>query len=136
MITYLSLSSKIVRDLYQIDDNPSRAIEFMIRSCGGDFPAPYIVNDRSAKQVINVNISPYAIATLKDFLTLGMTQSQAIEWLVVTYLNKFRIVENAVKKQPKFKKQQNVQQPPTKPSFVHTQVSGPVVKKLKIKPRG
>lgn len=107
----------------------------------GDFPAPYIVVDRSSKQAISVNISPYTLGILNGFTSYGMNHPQAIEWLVVSYMKMMQVeqpepkIQKAPKvKQPKPKKIKQ-QAPHEKPTFVHNQDSGPVVKKTKIKPK-
>ena len=113
-ITQLSLSSNTIRNLYQINGNLTQAIEWLIRMyMGSGFPAPHIVNDRSAKQIINVNISPYTIGVLNEFTSLGINHSQVVEWLVVTYLSMMKQVEQFLE-QPKVPKAPKVRQLKTK----------------------
>lgn len=107
----------------------------------GGVPAPYIVSDRSVKHVINANLSPYVIGTLNSFVSLGINQSQAVEWLVVSYLGRMKQVEQPVKQTPKPKAQKVPKQPkkvkqamPEKPVFVHQCNSGQIVKRAKVKP--
>lgn len=141
MITQLSLSVNTVRNLRRVNPNQSHAIEWIIRSYMTDgFPSPYVVNDRSPKQVVNVNLSPYAIGILEGFGSFGMNQSQVVEWLAKVYVDSLKAIEPHEPKVPKVKQPKSSKAKrerttyPEKEPFVHTQESGPVMKKVKIRP--
>lgn len=87
MITQLSLSHNTTRNLNSFGTNQSQAIELLARMyLSGELSgSPYIIADRSAKQIISVNMSPYTIGILKEFSSVGVNSSQAVEWLVKVY---------------------------------------------------
>jgi hypothetical protein len=143
LITQLSLSANTVRNLRSINPNISHAIEWIIRlSMTDGYSSPYAVSDRSPKQVVSTNLSPYGIGILQDFGSFGLNPSQVVEWLAKVYTEtepvKPIVSKMVVKKKIKQSKQpvkQPVKQSREKPAFVHTQESGPLVKKVtKLKP--
>jgi hypothetical protein len=149
MIVPLSLSQSTIRNLKQINMSQSQAIEILVRTYQvKGFPAPYIVNDRSGKVVINLQITPYVFGILEGFNEFCMSPSQVIDWLTKVHIDSMRaeVVEVHVgpvqQTEPKSKfkvqktKQSKVKQAtyPEKKPFVHTQKGNPIVKKVKIKP--
>lgn len=145
-LTQLSLSPSTIQNLHLVDPNASRAVEWLVRAyLGGSFDAPYIVQDRSAKIVVNVNLSPYTIQALCGFGEIGMSSSQVVEWLAKVYIDSQKVANQPIEqppkpkvpkvKQPKQPKQKAKQRTlREKPAFVHSSDSGPVVKKVKVKP--
>lgn len=136
MLIQLSLSPLTIRNLHSFDGSPSQAIEWLVRSYATNgFPAPYIVNDRSAKQIVTVKLTPYTIEILRGFAQFGMNPSQVVEWLLVSYLNEMKKAEPPAEPKPKPIKVKQPKQQPTKHAYVRTQTNGPVTKKVKkIKP--
>jgi hypothetical protein len=142
MITQLSLSANTVRNLRSINPNTSHAIEWIIRlSMTDGYSSPFVVSDRSPKQVVSTNLSPYAIGILGEFGSFGLNPSQVVEWLAKVYVEtepiEPRITKTVKVKQKLSKVKQERASIPThtKQAFVHTQDSGPVTKKVKkIKP--
>lgn len=141
MIIQLSLSQNTLRNLCSVNPNTSHAIEWIIRTYATDgFPSPYIVNDRSPKQVINVNLSPYSLGILQSFDSFGLNLSQATELLVKEYITSLRATESpeqppeprSKRTVPKAKRERSTY--PVKEPFVRSQQHGPLVKKAKIKP--
>lgn len=106
------------------------------------YSSPYVVSDRSPKQVVSVNLSPYAIGILNDFGSFGLNPSQVVEFLIKNHIDSMKSTEPTEPKVPKVKqpkpskgKQECTKiSAHTKPAFIHSHDTGPITKKVKVKP--